>query len=289
MTKIFGPGTRGGTCLAVCCFILLLTSHADTAQDQAIAGVWGTTIHASEIRPSEKEATAKRAVLDRAAYKSWFENEERKRLRERIWCELSNGYLKRSGLTPTADEIKAYAAGSVEHNATDRCLGSNGEANDLATLATLKFDQFLYKKYGGRVLPKGSQWLPLDARQAYLNEAREKRIVEILDPRYSNALKFTAPETSAATNANDNAKSYFDQPWWEAVSPHSQKPDRRYTIKPLNGDKQVRIDCANGFSFVIQKGADNFWYEEVKIRGDAMVKYKEISEAASARCASVSP
>jgi hypothetical protein len=260
-----------------------------TAQDRAIANVWGKTIHASEIRPSEKEAMAKRAVLDRAAYESWFENEERKQLQERIWCELSNEYLKRNGLAPTADEVKAYAAGSLEHSATDRCLGSSGEANDVATLGTLKFDQFLYKKYSGRVLPKGSQWLPLDARQAYLKEAREKRIVEILDPHYSNALMFTASETSAAANANDKAKTYFDQPWWEAVSPQSQKPERRYTIKPLNGDKQIRIDCANGFSFVIQKGADNFWYEEVKIRGDAAVKYKEISEAAIARCSSGSP
>jgi hypothetical protein len=271
---------------AVCCFILLLAFHAGAAQDRAIASVWGKTIHASDIRPSEKEATDKRAVLDTAAYKSWLANKERERLREIVWCELSNGYLKQTGVAPTADEMKAYSVGRVDHNVTDRCLGPEGEANDLATLATLKFDQLLYKKYAGRVLPEGSQWLPLDARQTYLNEARKKRIVEILDPRYADALMFTAPETSAAANASDKAKEYFDQPWWEAVSVNSQKPDVRYTVKPLNGDKQVRIDCASGFSFVIRKGADNFWYEEVKVRGDAAAKYKDIAEAASARCSS---
>jgi hypothetical protein len=280
MTKIF--------CLAVCCYLLLLVSQVGAAQDRAVAKVWGKTIHASEIRPAERDATAKRAALGDAAYKSWFENEARKRLREIVWCELSKGFLERNSLAPTADELKAYVA-SVEHNAADRCLGPQGESNDMASLATLKFDQFLYKKYQGRVVPKGSQWMPLDARQAYLNEAREKRIVEILDRRYSNVLTFTAPETSTAANADDKAKTYFEQPWWEVANPQSQKPDRRYTIKPLNGDKQVRIDCANGFSFVIQKGSDNFWYEELKIRGGAEVKYRDISEAASARCSSVSP
>lgn len=288
MTTIFNLGSRrgAGALLVFCSFILSPGLQESGFQDRVVALVWGRPIHVSEIRPSQNETDAKRSTLGTVAYKRWLETQEKDLLSRRIWCELSQRYLLKYGLEPTAEEIKSYTA-RVGNAALEHCAAPNGESNRLATLSRLKFDQLLYRKYGGRVVTRGSERLPVDARQAYLKDSREQGIVRIVDSTFSGALNTTSEETSARAIQNKEAKTYFEQPWWgaDATSQQSDERPRPYVIKTLSEDKQVRIDCSNGDSFVIRKRPDGRWYEELMIPVvGAEVGFKTVVEAASARC-----
>lgn len=48
---------------------------------------------------------------------------------------------------------------------------------------------------------------------------------------------------------------------------------------------QVRVDCANGESFVVRKGDDGKWREEAKSRAGSRPEFASLEEAAKTRCA----
>lgn len=48
--------------------------------------------------------------------------------------------------------------------------------------------------------------------------------------------------------------------------------------------KQMRIDCANGHSFVVRQGEDGKWREEAKARAGALPDFASLDEAARSRC-----
>jgi hypothetical protein len=255
-------------------------------QDRVVALVWGRPIHLSEIRPSQNEAEAKHSVLGADAYKRWLETEEKNRLSRRIWCELSQGYLLKNKLEPTADEIKSYTA-RAGNRLPEQCAAMNGESNLGAITSMLKFDQLLYRKYGGRVVAKSSERLPVQARQAYLKNALAEGTLRIVDFSFSGVLKSNEAEGSMRAISKTEAKAYFERPWWDAdaTSQQSDAPRRNYVIKTLVEDQQIRIDCSNGFGFVIRKRGDDRWYEELMIPVVGQeVGFKTVAEAASARC-----
>lgn len=47
---------------------------------------------------------------------------------------------------------------------------------------------------------------------------------------------------------------------------------------------QVRVDCANGESFVVRKGDDGKWREEAKSRAGSRPEFTSLDEAAKAHC-----
>jgi len=48
--------------------------------------------------------------------------------------------------------------------------------------------------------------------------------------------------------------------------------------------KQIRIDCANGHSFVVRQGEDGKWREEAKARAGSLPDFASLDEAARFRC-----
>ncbi|HKR62854.1 MAG TPA: hypothetical protein VJZ00_03910 [Thermoanaerobaculia bacterium] len=86
-----------------------------------------------------------------------------------------------------------------------------------------------------------------------LVEAQQSGIVKITDPDYASAIETPAPV---------------------------------YTMRTLNEPEQVRIDCANGTSFVVRRAADGKWYEEMRVRGGLQPAYASAADAASKRCSS---
>lgn len=287
MTTFFKTGSRSiaGALLIFGFVILSLVLEVTAYQDPVVAVVGGRPIRLSEIRPVQSQADAKRSALGTVAYKRWLEEQEKDRLSRRIWCEVSREYLPKHGLEPTAEEIKSYSSRLGSITVTE--CAPNTESNPQATLSRLKFDQWLYRKYGGLVVARGSELLPIEARTAFLKDAREDGIVKIVDPIYAKALDQTKENASARVISNDEAKAYFERPWWSAgiESQQSDKRGQPYVITTLLENKQVRIDCSNGNRFVIRRRADDRWYEELMIPVvGTEVGYKTPSEAASIRC-----
>jgi hypothetical protein len=57
-----------------------------------------------------------------------------------------------------------------------------------------------------------------------------------------------------------------------------------YRSTELSSPKQMRIDCANGHSFVVRQGEDGKWREEVKVRAGILPDFASLDEAARSRC-----
>jgi len=288
MTTLFKQGSAfsAGALLVLCTIILTFSPQATAFQDRVVAEVWGNPIRLSEVRPLQSEADAKRSALGTEAYERWMKTQEKLRLSRRIWCELSPQYLSKHGLAPTAEEIKAYSSHQADAS-IESCALPNGELNASATLSRLKLDQWLYKRYGGRVVSSGSELIPVDARRTFLTDAREEGMVRIVDSTFAGVLEPTSENTSTRSIATDEAKAYFDRPWWsgDTEPQQSDKRSQPYVITTLIQDKQVRIECSNGNRFVIRKRPNNRWYEELMIPAVGVeVGYKTPGEAASARC-----
>ena len=47
---------------------------------------------------------------------------------------------------------------------------------------------------------------------------------------------------------------------------------------------QKQVQCANGDSFVLRRGEDNRWHEEMKVRAGILPSYATPDEAGRARC-----
>lgn len=48
--------------------------------------------------------------------------------------------------------------------------------------------------------------------------------------------------------------------------------------------KQMKIECANGHSFVVRQGEDGKWREETKVRAGILPDFASLDEAARSRC-----
>lgn len=163
------------------------------------------------------------------------------------------------------------AARSSERLWQELSRASFGSEHD--ELSALRLDQKAYQTYGGRVVTRGTTWIPVDARQAFLKKARAKGDVEIVDPDVSGT---PAPAGGTAVDPED-AKTYFAHPWWSSKR-------EAYAVRPL--EDAVRIDCVSGFSFVVRHRPDRGWFEETKVAARGSESgYPSLSAAAASRCA----
>jgi len=60
-----------------------------------------------------------------------------------------------------------------------------------------------------------------------------------------------------------------------------------YKVVAMSDPAQRQIQCGNGESFVIRRGDDGKWYEEMKVRAGTRPGYATPEEAARARCCGV--
>jgi hypothetical protein len=57
-----------------------------------------------------------------------------------------------------------------------------------------------------------------------------------------------------------------------------------FKIVSMADPSQKQIQCANGDSFVLRRGEDNRWGEEMKVRAGTRPTYATLDEAGRARC-----
>ena len=66
-------------------------------------------------------------------------------------------------------------------------------------------------------------------------------------------------------------------------APAGTAPARCYTAAPLS-PQQVKVECANGQSFVVRQGADGKWREEAKSVAGSRPAFASLDEAGRLRC-----
>ncbi|HKS22140.1 MAG TPA: hypothetical protein VJZ76_05035 [Thermoanaerobaculia bacterium] len=156
--------------------VLCCTFICIAAEDRVVAVVGGRRILASEIAPPHGEADARRSALTVPDYEQWRAGRERERLRQKIWCELAEQYVRRRHIAPSARQIAAY-----EPNADAPPCTAAG------ALSTEIFDQSIDRKYG-----------EMDARRKYLQDKANKVNVRIIDAAFMDILatKYSAARLS---------------------------------------------------------------------------------------------
>jgi hypothetical protein len=91
-------------------------------------------------------------------------------------------------------------------------------------------------------------------------------------PSLTNA---TAPTPTAQPSSSAETAKPADPP---AASPCDFK------VLAMSDPAQKQIRCANGESFVVRRGDDGKWHEEMKVRAGLRPAYATPEEAARARC-----
>jgi len=95
------------------------------------------------------------------------------------------------------------------------------------TVAGWKFNQALYRKYGGRVVLQQAGLEPIDAHKAFMQELETSGAYKILDPAYQDLFKETREYFDKKFQYADQAEidKYFASPWWlHAAEIKSQHP-----------------------------------------------------------------
>ncbi len=67
-------------------------------------------------------------------------------------------------------------------------------------------------------------------------------------------------------------------------APKPAAPPCDFKIVSMADPSQKQIQCANGDSFVLRRGEDNRWGEEMKVRAGTRPTYATLDEAGRARC-----
>jgi len=85
-----------------------------------------------------------------------------------------------------------------------------------SVVATWKFNQALYHKYGGRVIFQQGGYEPLDANRKFVEELKTSDAYTILDPAYQDIFKETEEYFGKKHDTVDKADAdkYFATPWW---------------------------------------------------------------------------
>ena len=95
------------------------------------------------------------------------------------------------------------------------------------TVSGWKFNQALYRKYGGRVIFQQAGLEPIDAHKAFMQELETSGAYKILDPAYEDLFKEANEYFDKKFQYADQAEidKYFASPWWlHAAEIKSQNP-----------------------------------------------------------------
>lgn len=90
-----------------------------------------------------------------------------------------------------------------------------------------KFNQALYRKYGGRVVFQQVGLEPIDAHKAFMQELETSGSYKILDPAYQDLFRETNEYFDKKFQYADQAEidKYFASPWWlQAAESKPQNP-----------------------------------------------------------------
>jgi hypothetical protein len=90
------------------------------------------------------------------------------------------------------------------------------------------------------------------------------------------------PQPSATTSAADSANTANAADTAKPANVANTPCD--FKIVAMADPAQKQIQCANGDSFVLRRGEDNKWYEEMKVRAGTRPGYATPDEAGRARC-----
>ncbi len=92
-------------------------------------------------------------------------------------------------------------------------------------------------------------------------------------PATSNA---SAAKTAKAATACPHRRDLRPQP--------ADPPACDYKIVAMSDPAQKQIQCPNGESFVVRRGEDGKWHEEMRVRAGIRPAYDTPEDAARARC-----
>ena len=83
-------------------------------------------------------------------------------------------------------------------------------------IAAWKFNQGLYRKYGGRVVFQQAGYEPLDGHKAFMEGLKTSGAYTIIDPAYQDLFKETDEYFTKHHEFVEQADAdeYFSSPWW---------------------------------------------------------------------------
>ena len=170
------------------------------------------------MAPSRQEIDGYIAFLQRAQQ---ADRKQRAEEREKLQQELQQPGLdedlrvvakkKLSAL----DEMDKYDAPPATAEARKEQQESEQRVAAM-TVSGWKFNQALYRKYGGRVVFQQVGLEPIDAHKAFMQELETSGAYKILDPAYQDVFKETNEYFDKKFEYADQAEidKYFASPWW---------------------------------------------------------------------------
>jgi len=203
-----------------------------TDDDKPVAVVYGEKVYNRDLelpanlapQPEEGASPAEIAALDL--------DTRRQMLATGIWQEARKHYLSKNGLEPTQAEIDSYVEFSkkmqqkmekdpeIKKINQENKVGEDPKAERQVAkmmVAAWKFNQGLYKQYGGRVIFQQAGLEPIDALQKFLADLKASGDYEIYDPALGKGL-FKEMDEYFDNKFDDSspaeAEKYFATPWW---------------------------------------------------------------------------
>jgi hypothetical protein len=110
---------------------------------------------------------------------------------------------------------------------------------------------------------------------------RAALLILFLTPLFALACSSGRPTMSDAKPASSGESAKATEPPAPAAS---EAAACDHKVVAMSDPAQKQIQCANGESFVIRRGDDGKWYEEMKVRAGLRPSYATPEEAAKARC-----
>jgi len=224
--------------LALCLVAGILTSPAgiqaaNTAtDDEPVAVIYGQKVYPRDLQLPAKFAPKPEEGATPAEIAALELDTQRQILATGIYQEARKHYLSKNGLEPTEAEIDSYIEFTkkmqkeMEKDPEIKKINQkNKVGEDLEAelqvakmmVASWKFNQGLYKQYGGRVIFQQMGLEPIDALKKFLAELKASGDYEIYDPALANDL-FKEQEAYFDKKFDNSspaeAEKYFATPWW---------------------------------------------------------------------------
>jgi len=172
-----------------------------------------------EMEPTQQDIDSYIAFLHRARQ---ADRKQRADEREKLQQELQQpgiGEERRAAVEKklsVLDEMDKYDAPPA--TAAARKEQQESEQTVAAMMVSgWKFNQALYRKYGGRVIFQQAGLEPIDAHKAFMQELETSGAYKILDPAYQDLFKETYEYFNKKFEYADQAAidKYVASPWWQ--------------------------------------------------------------------------
>jgi len=223
-------------CLGLVAGILVapagIQAAGTAADDQPVAVIYGQKVYPRDLQLPAKFAPQPEEGATPAEIAALELDTKRQVLATGIWQEAQKHYLSKHGLESTEAEIDSYVKFSkkmqqdmekdpeIKKINEKYKVGEDPKAERQAAemmVATWKFNQGLYKQYGGRVIFQQMGLEPIDALKKFLAELKASGDYAIYDPALAKDL-FKEQDDYFNNKFDDSspeeAEKYFATPWW---------------------------------------------------------------------------